>query len=503
MTAPRGRRVLAVVVFVFVFAACAWVWGRSTGTLSRATSTTILSVDTKQPGNAFDLGAIGLSIDANELGTNHLSATHTSLVRLMRLLGPSVLRIGGSSVDLSWWTSTGEPPPPWATNTVTPTDLVALRGLADATRWRVLLGVNLGHFEPARAADEARVAKQILGSKLLGVELGNEPEIYSDQNSKVILRHPIYGVDEYLSEVEAYRRAVAAEAPGLAVYGPGSGVRWLTQMGASASVFAELTEHYYPHVTCQVVPSLPSTTAISGPTSAELLSPILRQQENETLSALARTGGLAGRTTRIGETGTGPCGGSSFASPVFASALWSLDWALRAVDSGVIGLNFHGHLGVCGQSTQSPICAPTPQAANTGNVTPQPEYYGLLAASRLEGGRFVPTNLTTSEEIPNLTTWATLAPRGNITIAIDNLATVGPAQPVSIRMPGYTATEEMLAGSSAAARNDISLGGAPVSASGKWRPRRTRLSRAGRTFPVVVPSATAVIVMLRRDGPAS
>ena len=103
---------------------------------------------------------MGLSTEASELETDHLSAAHDRLVRLMRLLGPSVLRIGGNSVDLSWWDSDGEPPPPWATSTVTPADLATLRGLLTATGWRVLLGVDLGHFEPVRAADEARYARR-------------------------------------------------------------------------------------------------------------------------------------------------------------------------------------------------------------------------------------------------------------------------------------------------------------------------------------------------------
>jgi hypothetical protein len=494
MAASRGRRLLAVLI-VTLAAACAWVWTRSAATLP-PTPTAVLRVDTKQPGNAFDLGAVGLSVDANELGTGHLSADHPSLVRLMRLLGPAVLRIGGSSVDLSWWTSTGEPPPAWATNTATPRDLYALRGLLHATGWRVLLGVDLGHFEPVRAADEARIAQQILGAGLLGVEIGNEPNNYRDKNSKVILRPPTYGVGEYLREAEAYRQALRAAAPGVAVYGPAlSRTRWLIQMGAAANMFSEITQHYYPTSSC---PGAPSPTAAAQPTTAELLSPMARQQEVETLDALARAGALTGRPTRIGETGTGACGGNSSASPMFASALWALDWALRAASDGVEGLNFHGHLGDCGPYTQSPICAPSTEAAKAGDVVPQPEYYGLLAASRLEGGRFVPTSVIGSDPLPNLTTWATLAPGGTVTIAIDNLATAGLAQPLSIPMSGYTATEERLVGPSAEARSGIALGTAPVSSKGHWRPRLVNLFRRSGAFRVVVGPASAVIVILHR-----
>ena len=490
---PRGRRVLAVLAVVLV-AAGAWVWARSAASVPLAPAA-VLRVDTSRPGNEFAPGAVGLSTEASELSSGRLSASHPSVVRLMRLLGPSTLRIGGNSVDFSWWTSSGEPPPPWATNTATPADLSVLHGLLTATGWRVLLGVDLGHFEPARAADEARYAKKILGKDLLGIEIGNEPNGYGGKKDN--LRSSTYSVGEYLREAEAYHQALAAATPGVAVYGPATGgkSRWLTEMGATVDMFTVLTWHYYPTSLCQNV--LPSA-AVLPPTPAELLSPVVREQEDQVLDALAQAGAVAGRPTRIGETGSAACTGNASASPVFASALWSLDWALRAASSGVQGLNFHGHLGVCGSRNQSPICAPNAEAADVGDVTAQPEYYGLLAASRLEGGRFVPTSPIGPDPLPNLTTWATLAPNGTVKIAIDNLATSGLSQPVSIPMSGYTATEEPFASPSVEARSGIALGGAPVTSIGEWQPKPAMLSRSGRSFRVILRPASAVIVTLHR-----
>jgi hypothetical protein len=490
----RKRHALAALLVVLV-AICAsagvWVWARPAATPARPATVT-LRLETSRPGNAFDLGAVGLSMDANELGARRLSARRRGLVRLMRLLGPSLLRIGGDAVDLSWWTATGEPPPAWATNTATPADLHALGALLHATGWRVLLGLDLGHFEPSRAADEARVAQQILGGELAGVEIGNEPDVYNHRRGKVVLRPPAYDVGEYLREAQAYRQALASAAPDVAVYGPAlSTTAWLPQLGAEAALFTEITQHYYPAGECSGGPP-----AASQPTAAELLSPQARQQEYETLATLARVGALAGRPTRIGETGTGTCRGNSPASPVFASALWALDWALRAVDSGTEGLNFHGHLGLCGADNQSPICGPTAAAAKALEVVPQPELYGLLAARQLEGGRFVQTGLSASESPPDLTTWATLAPDGTIKLAIDDLAVGGTAQAVSIPINGYTATVERLTGPSIEARSGIALGGAAVSSAGRWRPKSARLARKNHSFLVLVQPASAVIVTL-------
>ncbi len=137
---------------------------------------------------------------------------------------------------------------------------------------------------------------------------------------------------------------------------------------------------------------------------------------------------------------------------------------------------------------------PTLRAARAGEVTAQPEYYGLLAARQLEGGRFVPTGLTAPNKLPNLTAWATLAPNGRLRVAIDNLATTGPAQPVSISVPGYTiAGEESMIGPSPSARGAIVLGAARVTAEARWQPKGTS---ADHTNPIVMRPASATIVTL-------
>jgi hypothetical protein len=452
----------------------------------------ILAIDARHPGHVFASGAVGLSMEAWEL-KGHFSSQHYRVVRLMRLLGPSILRIGGNSVDLSWWTSSGEPPPSWATSTVTPGDLRALQRLLAVTGWRTLLGVNLGHFEPARVADEASYARKIFGARLVGIEIGNEPD---DFGKKPKLRPSTYSVGEYVREADAYRQALSTTAPTVGLYGPALGkTEWLGQMSSAAGIFAGLTQHYYPMNTCA---GIGSDAAAREPTAAELLSPDVRQQEDAILEELARAGGVSGRPTRIGETNTAACGGSRYASPTFASALWALDWALRSASSGADGINFHGGLGVCGLDGEAPICASSEAAARAGVVTARPEYYGLLAACQLEGGRFVPTRLVGSPSLPNITTWATLAGNGAIKIAIDNMATTGQAQSLSIPIRRYmTGSEELLSAPAIGARSGMALGGAQVTGEGQWRPRWRSLRQASGAVRIAVSPASAAIVVLR------
>ncbi len=490
------RRVLLMLVVVLA-AAGTWALIGSAATVSRA-PTAILKIDTRRSGNDFAVGAVGLATDALELSGGRLSASDDSLVRLMRLLGPAVLRVGGGNVDFSWWTSSNEAPPAWATSTITPADLSTLHSLLAVTGWRVLLGVDLGHFEPARVADEARYARKILGGELLGIEIGNEPDGYGEKtgNRKFSLRPASYGVDEYVREAATYRRELRAATPGLAVYGPAAGGSgWLIRMGVAGSMFAVLTQHYYPTSTCPNAPA-----AEPPPTAAGILSPAVRLREDQALEVIAQAGAITGRSIRIDETNDiSYCSEGTPGSPSMASALWALDWTLRAVSSGVKGVNFHGAFGKCADNAQSqtPICSTGREAADAGDVAPQPEYYGLLAARQLEGGRFVPASLTAPSQLPNITTWATVASNGTVRIAIDNMAITGLAQPVSIPISGYTGTEETLAAPSAEAGSGITLGGVVVTSTEKWRPRTIRLFHSRHLARIIIQPASAVVVTLR------
>ncbi|MHB8241793.1 MAG: hypothetical protein ACYDHN_07355 [Solirubrobacteraceae bacterium] len=489
---------VSAVFLVIAAMAGTWVWARSTSTKAPATPTAAgatLSVEAGRPGATFARGAVGLSLEAHELDSGRITSAHSRLVRLMRLLGPSVLRIGGGSVDLAWWTSNGEAAPQWARSTITPADLSSLHGLLRATGWRVLLGVNLGHYEPSRAADEARYAKRILGSELAGIEIGNEPNDYG--HTPPALRPSTYSIGEYLHEAATYDQALTAAAPGVDIAGPAltKANAWLVEMGTDAHMFDSLTQHYYPIKACGPA-ALPSNLK---PTAAELLSPAVRAEEDQLLGVLAGAGARVGRSTRIGETNSVACPGNTDASPAFAGALWALDWALRAGSSGAVGVNFHGDLGVCRVYTESPICASGFKAARAGELLPTPEYYGLLAAEQLEGGRFVPTRLSGSS-LTNMTAWATVSSKGTIRIALDNFSSTGRTQPVSVSTSGYVVFEQTLSASSLEADTHIALGGASVTASGQWRPRRARALRAPRSprsVRVLVSPASAVILTLR------
>ena len=469
------------------------------GSISAAAPLTV-GVGSTSGGPAFADGAVGLSIEAYELATPDLSAGRGSLVALMRLLGPGVLRIGGNSLDTSWWTSTNEPPPTWATSVVTPTDLVRLDGLLLATHWRVILGVDLGHLDPTRAADEAGFATRILGSGLLAFEVGNEPDLYMYPTSAAALRPATYNPEGYLQELAEYAAAMRTQAPALVLYGPDvSQPAWLPTIAVYNEMsFDVITEHFYP-TTYSVASSACVATPV--PSAADLISRRVRGQESAQLRVLIAVGKFAHRETRMSETNdTGSCDvpGGPATSPVFASALWALDWALRSASFGVTGINFHGYLGRCGASTFAPVCAATLRDEIRGDVSPRPEYYGLLAARQLEGGHFIGVKIRGATSLHDVTAYATLHNNGTITVAVENFSTTA-AVAVALKVPGYTrAAEETLTAPSIHATQNVTFGGSAVTATGRWRPRPVPILTLNGRFRLRIAPASAWVVTLQR-----
>ena len=123
-----------------------------------------------------------------------------------RTLGPDgVIRVGGNSGDGTFWTSTGEAAPAWATSgTITPDKLQSPR--RDRARDR-LEGDPRGEPQaPATrrsAADEAKYARQLFGRSLLAIEVGNEPNFY------------VTDAAAYYADFETYASAIRAAVPGM------------------------------------------------------------------------------------------------------------------------------------------------------------------------------------------------------------------------------------------------------------------------------------------------
>lgn len=348
-----------------------------------------VTIDRLDPGPPVPREFLGLSFEAAALTQLSQYATRGDLVRLLRSLGPGVIRFGGITADQNVaWTDSATPRPAWASRTIGPPQMHALGVLARRSGWKVLLTVTMAHFEPQVAAREVATARRYLGSHLAAVEIGNEPDAYGRHGFRTLP----WIAQGYEEEVGEYRQAIAALTPGVPLAGPdvsGSGIfsEWGEEEALSQRP-ALLTGHHYPMGCAQNPP----------PTIEALLSPLTRGRESASLHTYMRVSRNLRVPLRIDEAGSVSCGGVAGISDTFASALWASGYITQVMAAGASGINLQGNPGNCLGYT--PLCAPDPPALAAGALRAQPDWYALLLTRSLVGYR--PLLTTVSSGSPSV-----------------------------------------------------------------------------------------------------
>jgi hypothetical protein len=448
-------------------------------------------IDESARGERVPMDFLGLSYEVRSLPQVASLARTGDLVSLLRSLGRGVLRFGGASADtqVAWLDPASAPRPSWARAALVPQDLYDLAALARATGWRVLLTVNLGHFDPQAAADEAHVASVALGRSLEGIEIGNEPTAFVLDH----LQSQPYLFSAYQQEVSAYISAIRAAAPGVTIAGPdsasGTSILPWTRAEAVNIQPALLTSHFYG-TSCSSLPKVPF-----------LLSRKIQGRERRDLLALASVGRRYGIPVRLDETNNVSCGGVAGVSDTYGAALWAVGLLTRILHAPFVGVNFHGFLSV--PTGYSPLAALTPEELASGAISARPEWYALLLAHEVEGDRPLPVRVAAQGR--NLAVWAGRTPSGDVQTIIDNEQPRG-SRPLRFdlpRRPGMSAGSILrLAAPSLGATSGVTLGGRAVSADGSWRPApslpHARLS--GESVSVVVDPQSAALVSIEHSG---
>jgi hypothetical protein len=435
----------------------------------------VVAISSHRSGHSLPAAFVGLAMEDWTLTKNQFA--HTNLRRYLLTLGPrGVLRIGGNSLDQSFWTSRHERPPSWAQGTATPASLRALAAVLRGTGWRVILGVNLLHFDPGRAVDEARSAARILGARLAAIEIGNEPDHY--------------GISEtsYLREFRRYALALRTAVPGVGLAGPDAasgGERWLQTFAREQTRAREitlLTFHNYPESAC----------GGHRPTIAELLSVGAERSERAAGDAAVAAGQLDRVPATIDETNSAVCWGAPGTSDVFASALWSLDYTLLLAQTGLDSVEFQGRIAGC--AAYSPLCTRRHGAA----LFARPDFYGLLAVQQLLPGAFL---RLTDPDAGQLRAYAIRAASGALSVVLDNLG--GPVV-VGLQLPGRTyrsAAKTVLRTFSSrglAATGEVSLGGRRIGPGAAMAPPAYRpLGLRGSSLTIPVAAHSAVILRIQ------
>jgi hypothetical protein len=320
---------------------------------SGATTAASVSISSTAAGTIGPAFA-GLSYEKGAMAQPLFQSSNNDLVGLFKGLGPSLLRIGGNTVDQTQWNASGAGR---TSGEVAPSDIDALAGFLQATGWTVLYGVNLATSTAAAAAAEVAYAAKALGNSLYGIEIGNECDLYGNAGSYFAGNWTLQNFEQRWGQ---FRTAILTATPSVVITGPASASNVTTwtipfAQDVGSREIALLTQHYYR-----------GDGQSASSTAAELISPdATLTSELQQLNGAAQQIGIP---YRLAETNSFYNSGASGVSNTYASSLWVVDFLSNIALGGGAGANFHGG----GNDPYTPI------ADNDGTVAGvRPEYYGI------------------------------------------------------------------------------------------------------------------------------
>ncbi|WP_343071927.1 hypothetical protein [Brevibacterium renqingii] len=408
-------------------------------TASGESATVTATADRTGPG--FTADNIGVSFEATDLADPRLDPSKSNLDEQLKALGSPALRFAGNALDRrTFWTSKGEKPKHGEKVTITPDDFKRLKKLVDATGSTVTIGVPLGTFDPARGADMAAYAIDILGDSLVGLGVGNEPNGYTvDDVPGGAVRGDSWNEDKYVKQLESYAKAIHAKRPEAPIIGPDvyDGA-WMTAFADSGvKNKAAIAQHWYQLYDCDAT-QVPGR----GPQAANLIDPLAKQAAKKNLGIGKDKADAAGLPLWLEETGPTSCSGTNDTSLTNASALWAADYTMYAATLGVERMAMHSMLGACnGGAPMSLICDPADHGQQSNGFQVRPNMLGLRLLVPSLGGQFTRTSVSGGG---NMSAYTVVKNDGRtlVTTVINanDAASVG-GNPVTLSMPSGFAVD--------------------------------------------------------------
>lgn len=396
---------------------------------------------------------LGLSYEVQQLtDVNFFSARNDGLITQFKALAPhGALRLGGNTSEFAYWKPKPDSPEPEHPQirevegepkaqyyAVTPD---AVRNLAEFLRaagWNCVYGIGMGTNTPQRAAEEASFVAETLGDLLQYFQIGNEADLFARH-----LRDPkTWSAKTYVEEWLKLARAIAARVPPAKFGMPdvAANPSWLTDV---ADLWPSV-EHP-PHVI-----TLSHHYYFGGPATnpdvniPNLLKPATMEKVQNTANIAKAAAEKMGIRVRMTEGNTCYRGGKPGVSDVFASALWSADYALLLATNNYSGVNLHGGTGKSvansvggflpgdvllkdqGATPEQIATHPhpfyTPIATFGTEYTLEPVAYGLKFAGSFSGGVLLKSDFTSKLQAAgvNATAYAAKLANGQRSVIILN-----------------------------------------------------------------------------------
>ena len=401
-----------------------------------------------------------------------LSPTNDRYVRLVKQLGSrGVLRVGGIVADFTRYDPEGISLADMHNTVITRQALEQFNAFLKAIGWTAIWSVNFAQGTVAEAVTEATAVHEVLGDRLLALEIGNEVENYARGKS---FRKAPYTYEQYRAEYTKWRAAILRAVPNARFAAPDTAgsVEWVENMAKDAHGDVQLlTTHYYRNG--QKNGSAEQLTHADP----KLLDKMVR------LRAAAQASGIA---WRMCETNSFSGGGLPGVSNTLLGALWTLDFMAILAKYGCSGVNIETGVNQLGfVSSYSPI-----QDDGKANNTAGVPYYGMLAFAVARTGCTQTIALEAPEAQPDLTFYG-FGNSGKVkSLVLINRS----AAALDVSTAGLGLGKGMilrLSGPSVESRSDISFGGSAVGGNGHWAATVKESMRAGA---VHLPSMSAAVV---------
>jgi hypothetical protein len=373
-----------------------------------------------------------------------------------------------------------------------------LASMVHADGLRVMLDLNLAVHVPAMEVGFARAADAALGSRLIGLEVGNEPDLYFRQPQLVRESqfahgdisgrwNVAYAPADYRRDYISYARRLKTALPRVALGGPetiSAPVPWIDSVeGLGALTPRVLTVHRYPEASCFPLssPFYPSIPHLLGDSASAGLA--------ATVAGAVAQAHANGQTLRLTEMNSVSCGGNIGVANTFATALWSVDALLEMVDVGVSGVNWHIR----------PNAVNAPFHPTATGIAVMPELYGLALFSQLTGpgAQVLDSSL---EQFPglNVKVWAVRSAAG-LRVLLINKGPVAANVALALGESADGSLKRLLA-PSIAADSGVTFGGQTIGSDGRWHGRvhEQEIRPTGSQDDVELPAYSAALLSFPR-----
>src|SRR5215472_2268623 len=378
--------------------------------VANAQNVASVSVNVTSLGKVIPTDFDGFSIEVDDSANKYLGvASSPNLVfyQLLKNLGQATIRIGGSSEDYSCWNPSQPPQPAGCKFTITQDGLNGFMKASADTGWGLILGMNLAEnsgtwaLQYGIAAVDAAAA--FPGSKLLGFEFGNEPDLYASEMffDHTNIRPSGYSWPNLVSDWKPYISAFKGNGTTAAVplVGPSyddSSDIWRNSYlapfldGVGPTNLGIATVHEYPTDTCSG-----KRLKISQLLAESLMSSYVSLVTTNNWVSNANSRGLP---LELDETNSTACGGKAGVDDVMAATVWGLDWLFTNFNLGFSRINFH--MDTAAYSAIQVVPTTNPNGTVSYANTVKPLYYAMYTFNtNAQGQAVVPTTISTSANV--------------------------------------------------------------------------------------------------------